>query len=88
MKVLYRPNGERKSTMKQVLEFDTMLDLLKYLCKKYENNFDIEDIIINYYCYDKITKWHTYFVSITRYKNQDYLNSGHSPVLIGLLTFK
>ena len=90
MKILYRPHcGTLSNAMLHVKEFSTLKEMLEYIVSETEefrgkHAFDIEDIFIRYYGYDKRIDWETYIVCVTRMFNERY----DHPQGIGFMTFK
>ena len=94
MKVLYRPQrGGLDESMEELKEFDTVEDLLNWLCEDSDigwgkEMFAVEDINFSYYCYDERIDWQTYIVTINKWGKEDYLEKYHRPQAIGFMTFK
>jgi hypothetical protein len=89
MKVLYRPQRSTlEDAMAEVKEFESLKEMCAYLVRRHERAFDISDIYISYYCYDKRIDWENYIVTIGKYGGEDYIKKYHCPQAIGFCTIK
>ena len=89
MTIIFRPKKQLLAdAMAESKEFNTVEDMLNYVCEYYEDAFRVEDIFISYGCYDDRLDWNTFDVTVGRYWGVNCLERYHYPQSIGYCTFK